>query len=390
MNLFTANQPYRPLFILGFVLALVGVGVWPALMTVLPLPRLAQIHSNLMIGGFLVTYSTGFLMTAIPRISQTNPSTARELVLVTLVTLMVPLASWLGGAEFQALAFVHLALLSVFALRRFLKTKAVVPQYFVFLPVGLLCGLTGLLFLLYSAQSEAPPWMGEIGKTLYYRGMILSFIMGVGSFLIPGLLGHSLLPGDRKWLPQLPTGFRRFRVPILLAAVYVLALVLPVFFEWTRVLLPLTVSYFAFKIWKVQKLPPRKGVQPTALYVSIWLLISGTWLAALVPAYSVHFFHVVYIGSFSLVTFLVATRVLLAHGGFDLGKEVSSRRLLASAACIIAATLARAFAQLQSDYVLWLYVSATLWSVGALVWAGTFLGKAVPKLTVEHEAAEKC
>src|SRR5690606_2060205 len=136
-----------------------------------------------MLNGFVACFIAGFLMTAIPRFSQTAHATAFE---TALFTLTLPLGLIFSMRENDsAVAFVSMAqawLLLVFILRRIGKRKQNPPYSFVFIFVGL---------ALWAFASFHAFWFESSAySALHYEGAIAAIILGVGSRLIPGILGH--------------------------------------------------------------------------------------------------------------------------------------------------------------------------------------------------------
>ncbi len=74
-------NPYRFFFTLGWILASVGVLLWPLfhfrLITTYP----NVLHARIMIQGFVACHMFGFLCTALPQILETIPFTRLETVL---------------------------------------------------------------------------------------------------------------------------------------------------------------------------------------------------------------------------------------------------------------------------------------------------------------------
>ena len=74
------------------------------------------------------------------------------------------------------------------------------------------------------------------------------------------------------------------------------------------------------------------------------------------------------------MTLTVATRVTLAHGGYDLVFETRSNALWISGALILTAALARVGAPFTgSGYSMHLLYAAVLWVLAIAVWSTVFL-----------------
>ena len=111
------------------------------------------------------------------------------------------------------------------------------------------------------------------------------------------------------------------------------------------------------------------------VWMAHWFLIAGLWLVALFPNQAVAYFHVLFIGAFSLLIFTVGTRVVLSHGGHSLAEEKRSTPLRVGIATTVIAMSARvfaAFASSEDSYFSHLAWAAVLWIGGMLVW-GIFI-----------------
>ena len=73
-----AIEPYRPHFLLGLALGIAGVSLWPLYqLQWISYPLLA--HRHLMIEGLFLSFVTGFLMTAAPKMSSTEGACPAEI-----------------------------------------------------------------------------------------------------------------------------------------------------------------------------------------------------------------------------------------------------------------------------------------------------------------------
>lgn len=366
--------PYRPFFATGLAFAVWGTGLW----IVFPWGGVAYpgpLHADLMIGGFLIPVATGFLMTALPRFTETDPAGGFETALAALPVAAIGLAAAgaFGGARAAvihgALA-VNFALLLVFGLSRLAVRKQEPPPSFAFLAPSLAAGLLGAVALLHADVTGATGPVALLGRLLLLHATMIGLVIGVGIRLIPALLGWAAAPDA----PGAPPPVRRREVAWLAGAFFAgfvaeaLVAALP-----GRVLSAAAVTWVALRFFRIGRRPPRRGVQPWGLWLSAWLLVAGLWGYALWPARAVDLLHLALVGGLGLTTLLVETRVALSHGGHSLAPELRSRALAACVALVLLATALRAGAALfPAAYFHVLAGAAAAWVAALAVWVAAF------------------
>src|SRR5947207_8270150 len=67
------TDPYRIFFPLGIILGLLGVSIWPVYYFGLTEGYSGRAHAFVQTDGFLYSFIVGFLLTAIPRFTGTEP-----------------------------------------------------------------------------------------------------------------------------------------------------------------------------------------------------------------------------------------------------------------------------------------------------------------------------
>ena len=203
------NEPYRLMLPLGTLFLLWGIFLWiPQIWSQDTYPVLT--HRTLVLNGFMAMFVGGFLMTAIPKFSRTHSAHKFETLSYAFAALFIIAMSYTSNEKlilwFSSLQAI---LLFSFAFKRFKITTASPPFSFVFIFVGIilwiLSGFAGNLF------SEVPQ------VSLQYDGAILAFILGIGSKLIPGILGHTevlspanFLKEKKHYLKTVPSYFYGF------------------------------------------------------------------------------------------------------------------------------------------------------------------------------------
>ena len=388
-------DPYRLLFPAGWLFGISGAAVW-ILFSVHIISNYPGIqHPDLMIGGFLFCFAAGFLMTAIPRF--TGSPTASSIELMVAVLIIVGMVLSLIAQRlvlFHAWVAAGLLLLAIFGFRRFRARSHNPPPSFVFVGVGILMGIAGLSLVLMGDFSLTTPNCVLLGRELYYQGLMLSLILGVGTRLIPALLGHQDMPLAQIAQSSSRVSSKRagldseFIKQVAAALLLVLSFVVEV---WISVLLgrglrAAVVSLISISKWKMGTYPKERSRLAFWLWISCWMLNLGLWGYALIPSYAIHLLHLTFIGGFGLMTLMIATRVTLAHGGHDMGLEDRSKALTWTGILIVLAAFTRAAAPLiPAAYFSHLAYAASAWILGLLVWGLVFLGRMFRVISSEHQ-----
>ena len=99
--------------------------------------------------------------------------------------------------------------------------------------------------------------------------------------------------------------------------------------------------------------------------------------------------HILFIGGFSLITFVVATRVVFGHSGFE--HLFNSRMLFVGllTLCIVGGVIFRVAADFHPEkFFSLLNVASLLWMTGSLVWAVMVFPKIIfPRPEEEAESS---
>lgn len=358
----TLRNPYRPLFFLGTITAIIGAGLWIPfgfhLLGFYP----GRMHAHLMMGVFLLSFASGFLMTAIPKMTGTHPSSKIELF-IQIISLILATGIGLINKEsnlFFMAMLLNLIVLLFFVGKRFWVKQNDLPDVFPFVLAGIFSGIFGCIL-----------WMAgfiSIGHRLFYLNFVLCLVVGVGSKLIPALL--RLNPGKPN----------SQKASIILAAVLTFScFVDDIDFwsigPWVRAIAVAWVGIFYWRVFGKSNLVSglTRGVRLSALSV-----ILGTILLAANPIYRMEWLHLIYVSGFTLLTFMVASRVILAHGGFDLRLEVKNWRIPSAVGLILLAAATRAFAPFwPQGYERHLAYSALCLVLAIVIWGGFFLPKLI-------------
>ncbi len=366
-------EPYRVLFPLGALHAVIGTGGWIAYALHLG-PYPGQDHALQMIGGFLFSFAMGFLFTAIPRFTGSHSSSAME----------TALAVFLSGLLFfwshPVVLFLMLALMLAFFAIRTARSSHAAPHEFVFIPLGLVAGMFGALALALVRSGHLGAEHVPAAKHLLYQGTMLALLLGIGAKLLAALLGwnepplHKIgrfgTPPTRLQLFTSRNAIPRGQAGLLLAGFGCVSLLQR---SLGLALVALCASWIGIWNWKLHRRPRADGKLPFWIWVSGWMLIAALWMQALLPDLGVHASHVVLITGVSLLTLLVASRVTLAHGGHPLEIERRSHVFWVCSTLTILAAATRLSAQWTASYFAHLSYAAATWIAAVIVWSAMFL-----------------
>lgn len=365
------ENPYRLFFPMGWLMGFIGGVVWVLYYFNLgPYPGL--LHAQWMMGLFLGSFVIGFLMTAGPKFTSSFPANLVEIVILSLSILAGGVASFLGHLQcFHFLQFCSYCFLILFLFRRFLKRRNNPPAPFILVLMGLVLSVFSHFYLSMSylkvVENEG---LRSFAELFYKQGMILFLIMGIGSRLVPALLG---------WMPSpLEGGVLFKKTPFVLLAGAVLATY--IFESWGFYQVAVAFRFILFlwlviSQWKIYQRPLKRTLQAWMLWSSAWLLLIGIFLQ-LFDGLRIHALHFMYIGGFGLMTFMVAVRVVLSHGSHDMSLESTLKPIALVGGVLGITALVRFLAAFfPKYYFLVLAIAGGFWCLGLLVWGFVFIPK---------------
>src|SRR5262249_52741307 len=269
-----------------------------------------QLHGLLQTQAFLMAFAVGFLMTALPRRTETAPPSATEMWIAAaaLATSTVAIAAerW-TGAEVGSASL--LLLLLQFAVRRFLGRASGrrPPAAFVLVPFAFLHGLGGAALILAWSALGAPGWTVGLARLLVEQGVFLCLVVGIGGLVLP-LMAGAPPPPDLGSSPR----ERVKAAAYALAGTTVLASLLIERAGWVRLGPVVRAAVVAMGLglgggaWRP---PARPGLHRRLVWLAVWMTPFGLALSGIRPDYRVPALHVLFIGGFSLLAFGVATHV---------------------------------------------------------------------------------
>jgi len=368
-------EPFRLFFPLAVLLGWVGIGHWVLYWRGITTTYSCLAHGLLQTQSFLMAFAIGFLLTAVPRRTRSASASATEIAIAAalLVAIAASLAAqlWVAGELAYLLLF---ALLLRFAIVRFVGASAErrPPAAFVLVPIGILHGVAGSLLVMLGLSDLAAPAMTTLGALMIQQGVFSCFTVGVGGLVLPLLAGEPppadlASPRERRRaaiygaagvailasFPLEVAGFARI-APLVRAAVIAIGLGV------------------AGGAWR----PPGKpGLHRRLVWISVWMMPLGLALSALFPDYRVPALHVVFIGGFALMSFGVATHVVLSHlelPELALGRPPAVALLALALLVALAARLAADWSHTYFEHLGWAGVA---WIAGTAVWLAFVLPK---------------
>lgn len=397
------REPFRLLFPLGILFGCLGIGHWLVYALGWLPAGSGFFHASIQIGSYMACFILGFLMTALPRFSNTEPCANWELLLVLaalgMQLVLLTRGQWVAAQGCVAALFV---LLVVFAARRFIRRRAEVgpPTEFVWIPTAAVLGVVGTALLIAGQLRLAPAWVLGLGRPMLQQGFVLAIVLGIGGFLAPRLMGvPTLLITPSGVAAEEARRIRRRRVLLhasagavlsatfvlegrgLLHAAYLLrAAVVTAEFLWTTRCYrrPRTADEYVQWVWR-----------------SLWMILLGLWGAGMTTRYRVAMLHFVFLGGFSLMTFAVGTMVVLSHSGEGrrLREPLWIFRVVGFG--IAGAVVARVLADLwPSAHTPWLGVASACWLAAGISWLAfirPFVLRAPPREAFEqlHEESKR-
>jgi uncharacterized protein involved in response to NO len=357
------REPFRVLFPLGALIALVGVLPW--LLFGLGLSRLwlGVYHAFTMTQAFLVAIAAGFLGTMIPRRTGSAPLSATELTLLALALAAIPAALLYDRLAIAEGAYLlALVTLAHFALSRMRKSQRTVPPSFALIPFALAAGVLGATALL-AFTLGAPPEMFALGRALVEQGVLVPLTMALAPMLTPIILDDAPAPEQR----QRGLSILHIGIGALFVGSFGAQLAWPRLALFTRGALAACEIFVLSDVVRRARAP---GLHRRVYQLAMLLVPIGLLAAAAIPAYHVPLLHLTFIGGLTLLVFAVGAHVTFLHTGHEALARGRPWPIAAVAILTVSATIVRAGAErLSSRYVELLGLAACLWLLAAGLWA---------------------
>ena len=374
-RLVAAGEPFRLLFPLGALICVAGVMMWPLYIWHVTSTYPGQCHARVMIEGFVTSFVIGFLGTALPRLLEVPRVTIYEALGFGTAVLGIAGLHMSGQtARGDQLFFTTMAtLVGLLAVRGFLFRRDIPPPGFILVVLGMLSALfgSGIQVVAAAAPSVLPVWMLSLARLLLYQGYLVFPIMGIGAFLLPRFFG---LP-NRQSFPEslaLPPGWLSRAGFALLCGGTVMAGFVTEAFGHAHVgngLRALGIFVYFFREVPVHQAGFGGGSLALGLRMALLSMPVAYVLMAIWPDRSFSLLHLLFISGFSLLTFIVASRVVLGHSGQSDKFRATLWSVVILTALITLAMLTRVSADWMPAIRLSHYAyAAVAWAAGVLVW----------------------
>jgi len=370
------SEPFRIFFPLGVLLAWIGVGHWLLYATGVAATYSCKFHGLVQMQAFMMAFAIGFLLTALPRRTQTRPVARMEMVALAAALVVITGAAiaehWVIAETAYAALF---ALLVEFALRRFLKRGVGrrPPAAFVLLPIAALHGMGGAVLIAAAEANNVAPWTGHLGLLMVEQGVFLCLAVGVGSLVLP-LMSGMPPPADLGSAPR--ETWKALAYAFAGATIFASLVVEQLGFErGGPILRAIVVSIGLGLGGGAWRMPGKPGAHRKLVWIAVWLMPIGLIVSALWPDYRVPALHILFIGGFSLMAFGVGTHVALSHFNMEqlaLGRPPA---VIVLGAAILIALCARLAADYSDTYFIHLGWAAAAWILGSAVWLVFFCSK---------------
>lgn len=355
------SEPFRLFFPVGILSLLYGILLWIPLIWdpgIYPV----TLHRYLVLNGFVASFIAGFLMTAVPRFSKTFTARPWEVGLFLVITGLGVVLDEPGIFYISAL---QVLTMMYFLFSRILQRKENPPYSFVFIFVGL---FLWLIAALGCALVDA-----ETFKQLHYEGAIAAIILGVGSRLIPGILGHVQIVSAQRAKYEKPASILS-TVPwhfYLLIVAFVVSYFLN--YPLAEVLRSAVVLIITLIYWRLYTLPRTKTALTFCIWFAGWMIVTGFMLKMLSQEGAIHYSHAFFINGIVLLSLLVGTRVLQSHGPKD-NKLEDWKGLYIVTIMIFIAAATRVSAYLMPEvYLTHLAYSSLTLSAALVIWSFKYL-----------------
>lgn len=370
------NEPFRIFFPLGVLFAWIGVGHWLTYAMGVTGTYSCRFHGLVQMQAFMMAFATGFLLTAVPRRTQTPAVTRTEMAALATALVVSTVGAIADRWVISEIAYAGLfVLLGQFALRRFIGRAAGrrPPAAFVMVPIAALQGFAGAVLIAAAEFYGVPVWTSSLGRLMVEQGVFLCLTIGIGGLILP-IMGGALPPPDLGSSPR--EAWKALAYACAGATIFASLVLEQAGFErGGPILRAMVVALglgFGGGAWRA---PGKTGLHRRLVWLATWLMPVGLIVSALWPDYRVPALHILFIGGFSLMAFGVATHVALGHLNMaQLGLGRPPVVIILGAAFIVA-LLARLAADASNTYFIHLGWAAAVWILGSAVWLGFFAPK---------------
>jgi uncharacterized protein involved in response to NO len=364
MMFLTQFLPYQTFFLLGMAEFIVGILIWP-LNSLGWIPQPFFLHRHIMVFGGVGSFATGFLLTSAPCYTGTkitSPTEYRIFILIHLLFLILTLLSLKYLFLLPLAAAILCFSLALFFIRRSLQAKFNMPKTYHFIGASFLIGTIGNTSeLLFSFQPEWPT-LQNLANAFSYQACFLLLLIGIGSRLFTGILGLNIDAAKEQKVIVLTC--------VLLFTILGEAFKLSENPDWFPILRFVSLSLLLFKLWNLQQLPRVKNWETLWVFSFWWFILFGSLLAAVFPQGKNFFHHGTYIAGFLGLTLTVASRIILAHGGYFMSNLTPTFRIFHISFSLLAFSLiVRMMSFFFLNYTFLIVISSLSGLLGVSIWS---------------------
>jgi uncharacterized protein involved in response to NO len=355
--------PYQIFFPLGVLNALLAVGVWFVQNLNWFESPVILIHSKLIVGGFIWSFIVGFLMTAVPRMTGSAVANAFEYTLAGILMAGQTVFAWNPDPRFfYANQMLLVSFLLFYGGRRILRMTKSPPVFFSHIMMAMVMALVGSYY-----HFSGNPFMGIY---LYHVGTTLLLVLGIGTRFFSFLTG--LASAFENTSQQ-----SNFLYHASGAAVCVLLFLGGQGIVQANLGVAGLMLVYLFKFWKIQRFSDRFSALKIGVRVVAFMIPLSFFMVWLQPAFYVTWLHLLFIGSFAMITFSVATRVVLAHGSYSTDLEMTSPALWYMVGFLMLGIVSRVMYGFSAGLwrVSFLHLAATFWVLAVGSWCFAFVPK---------------
>ncbi len=371
------REPLRLFFPAATLAGLIGVGLWPVMLLGWTENYPGPSHARLMVQGFFGGFVIGFMGTAMPRLVEAPPLSARAVGSLLALFFGNVIANTLGLNPLADGIFAgELALLFSLLKRRCHSSRALPPPSFVLVGLAFASALAGTALHLAGRCWPLSEPLELLARLLSYHAFVLLCVLGAGGFLLPRFLGL----GVRRKFPESdgpsPEWKRAARVAKAAGAFILLTYAWEAA-GWNRLAgtarAAACIAYLACEM-PVERLRWNwRGVQ-WQLLVGLGCIPLGVFAAGWFPATRLSLLHLELVGGLALITTGIATQVVFGHTGARSRLERFHPWLSAAAVLMLLGLASRISGDflpaIQTTHYLY---GAACWMAGLIVWAACVL-----------------
>lgn len=375
-----SNWPYSPLFMVGIIYALIGTILWPLVIkNTFFLNQIIEFHRLIMIGGFFYSFAAGFILTAFPNFTQTKKVQDIEMNLILISQSMILYGLIEDNYKFSLICFlISNIILFFFLLLRLKNKKMNPPKSFRYAFIGIIMAVIFCLIEIFDADNG----FKNFSLHLLEYGVVLNFILAVGLKIFPVLLGNInqfQFKIDRNVKNKFIEYFNRNKNDISIVLLNLL-LIYNFFFDDNRIDIfrGLLILFILQDSVKIFQRPKSKTYLTFAIWLSLLAIPIGIFLRSF-ASLNVFALHLYLISGLGLLTFMIAGRVTLSHGGFSLDFERSEKFIWINCLLFITAALCRFLPSVVNfiDYEISLNIAVIFWGLGIISWLKVFGAKLI-------------